>query len=376
MAADPETVDPLAALPDWVPEPARRYIAHTEAGTSIRALARRAGCHASTVLRQIRACEARRDDPLVDAALRRIGRRMPPPVRRHPAQEETGKMDKTVLQDTAALAGGTLLTEACRVLKRLCESGAVLAVAADMEKAVVLRDGPSGQASRTAVVDRSVAEAMALNHWIACQSQGRVSRYRITKSGREAMMTLLDDTPASQDGIATGFRDMRPALGHDRADSHAGDGADRQRRLRYGAAETPLIALARRRDRDGLHFLSPELVRAGERLREDFDLAGLVPLRPGSWDQMMLQMTPAPGHAQGGPGSPDAARLRVLDALRELGPGLGDVALRCCCYLEGLETAEKRMGWSARSGKIVLRIALQRLRRHYDGLHDGGGLIG
>ena len=63
---------------------------------------------------------------------------------------------------------------------------------------------------------------------------------------------------------------------------------------------------------------------------------------------------------------PAAARSRVVGALRELGPGLSDVALRCCCYLEGLESAEKRMGWSARSGKIVLRIALQRLKRHYD----------
>ena len=48
------------------------------------------------------------------------------------------------------------------------------------------------------------------------------------------------------------------------------------------------------------------------------------------------------------------------------GPGLGDIALKCCCYLEGLETAEKRMGWSARSGKIVLRIALQRLLQFYE----------
>ncbi len=66
----------------------------------------------------------------------------------------------------------------------------------------------------------------------------------------------------------------------------------------------------------------------------------------------------------------------MTGALRELGPGLGDVALRCCCYLEGLERAEKRMGWSARSGKIVLRIALQRLKRHYEELGDAGGLIG
>jgi hypothetical protein len=42
-----------------------------------------------------------------------------------------------------------------------------------------------------------------------------------------------------------------------------------------------------------------------------------------------------------------------------------------------LEKTEQIMGWSARSGKIVLRIALQRLKRYYDKLHGaGGGTIG
>ena len=63
--------------------------------------------------------------------------------------------------------------------------------------------------------------------------------------------------------------------------------------------------------------------------------------------------------------TPRTARERVAAALVDLGPGLGDVVLRCCCYLEGVETTEQRMGWSARSGKIVLRIALQRLKAHY-----------
>ena len=63
------------SLPTWVPKPAQVYLAHTEAGMPIRALARMVGCHASTILRQIRKVETRRDDPLVDAALRRLGAR-------------------------------------------------------------------------------------------------------------------------------------------------------------------------------------------------------------------------------------------------------------------------------------------------------------
>ena len=38
------------------------------------------------------------------------------------------------------------------------------------------------------------------------------------------------------------------------------------------------------------------------------------------------------------------------------------MALRCCCLLEGLEQVERRHGWSARSGKVVLRFHL-----YYDG---------
>lgn len=141
--------------------------------------------------------------------------------------------------------------------------------------------------------------------------------------------------------------------------------------MRYGAVETPVVALARRRDRDGKPFLASALVNAAERLREDFELARMSDPRAGGWERLVTAPDAAIDTLQMSP-----ARGRVAAALRDLGPGLGDIALRCCCYLEGLETAEKRLGWSARSAKVVLRIALQRLNAHYDSLGPAGGLIG
>jgi hypothetical protein len=139
-----------------------------------------------------------------------------------------------------------------------------------------------------------------------------------------------------------------------------------------------VAALGRRRDKDGKAFLDHDLVEAAERLREDFELAQMGPRVAQNWDRFLTGgdrggLRSDAGLAEG----PRAARDRVAAALRDLGPGLGDMVLRCCCFLEGLEAAEKRMGWSARSGKIVLRIALQRLKRHYhDTYGKSGPLIG
>jgi hypothetical protein len=138
------------------------------------------------------------------------------------------------------------------------------------------------------------------------------------------------------------------------------------RRIRYNLAESPIAILGRRRDKDGKLFLEPDLVAAAEQLREDFELAQMATLSSGEWisvaridDRTMAEpnFTPVKGNK--------AARERVSNALRDLGPGLSDVVLRVCCHLEGIETAERQMGWAARSGKIVLRIALDRLKTHY-----------
>ncbi|WP_101068748.1 DUF6456 domain-containing protein [Roseovarius salinarum] len=357
-------------IPAWVPAPARFYLAHIEGGTSIRELARRSGCHASTILRRVRRCESRRDDVLVDEALQQLGRHLAQGEVIHPRTKEIRMTPTNSHADhgTGTPSTERLDAEARRVLRRLCENGAVLAVATEMDKAVVVRDTPHGGTTRLAVVDRDIAQAMALKEWIACDAPGRLSRYHITGAGRSALNRLL----AEAENAASGFAEAQAPFGVAAAPAWHGAG----RGPRYARSDSPLLALARRRDRDGQPFLEESLVRAGERLREDFELAQMEPRTGQNWDHYLT------GTIDTGPAGPgagpnvQAARDRAAGALRDLGPGLGDVALRCCCYLEGLESVEKRLGWSARSGKIVLRIALQRLKRHYENLGEAGGLMG
>lgn len=359
---------PGAALPAWLPKNARLYLRHIEEGLSLRAIARDEGCHASTIMRKVRAFENRRDDPLVDEALTRLGRLVVgsgATVVQTQSQTEEGACPMTAPIRHASpkiVDQATLEREARRILRRLCEIGAVLAVAGELDKAAVLKG-----TVRTAVVDREVAEAFALKDWIAVKSVGRVTTYQITQAGRAALKRLLAEEQAARNAglgdAANPFADQHRDI-EDR--EMLDDRTCEPRRVRVNLSESPLAILARRKDKDGRPFLSPDLVAAGERLREDFELAQIGPRVAQNWDRFLTAGDRGAFGAGDALGGSSRARDRVAAALRDLGPGLGDVVLRCCCFLEGLEAVEKRMGWSARSGKIVLRIALQRLKRHYD----------
>jgi len=376
MNIEQAVIHRAGVLPGWLPDPVRHYLHHTECGVSIRELARGAGCHASTILRQIRKTEARRDDPLVDDALATLGA-----LHHFPRQSEFNP-DEDALHMNVQLRSAETLSqenkierEARRLLRRLNEPGACLAVAADMEKAVVVRETGDGRTVRTAVTDRPVVQAMALRDWIACGEPGRVTRYTITSAGRAALKRLLAEDDAARSGFseaATPFADQHRSWGQREMIE---PGTTTRRQMRYNLAESPIAAIARRKDKSGEPFLNADLVGAAERLREDFELAQMGPRVAQNWDKFLTGGDRGSFSPTGGSDGGQAAKDRVAAVLRDLGPGLGDVVLRVCCFLEGLETAEKRMGWSARSGKIVLRIALQRLKRHYDGLGKGD-LIG
>ncbi|MDF1872632.1 DUF6456 domain-containing protein [Vannielia sp.] len=342
------------SVPGWVPRSVLHYLRHIEEGHSIRGLARDEGVHASTILRQIRRFEQRRDDPLVDEALARLGQAH--------FKLESATMSQHFVPKTKISDEATVAREGRRILRRLSEKGAVLAVAAGMDKAAVVKSLADGRTTRTAVVDSEVAQAFALKEWIEVKANGRITTYTITPAGRTALKRLLADTAGAE-----GFAEAPTPFAMQHRDIEEVDAEDGKSRIRYNRSESPVQALSRRRDKDGSRFLDPDLVAAAERLREDFEMAQMGPRVAQNWETFLTGGHGGQFSASGGPANgPEASRRRVSDALRDLGPGLGDMVLRCCCFLEGLEAAEKRMGWSARSGKIVLRIALQRLKRHYE----------
>lgn len=132
------------------------------------------------------------------------------------------------------------------------------------------------------------------------------------------------------------------------------------RSVTVNLAESPLGWLRARGLVDARQF------EAGERLRADYETAQIGQRVTMRWDA-----SPIAGGRRGPDAPIDstlagiAARRRFDAAIDAVGPGLKDIAWRVVCAGEGLPIAEKGLGWPARSGKLVLCLALDRLAAHY-----------
>ncbi|MCP5072350.1 MAG: helix-turn-helix domain-containing protein [Rhodobacteraceae bacterium] len=361
-----ETKNTVAA--DFIAEATDCYLAHVEGGQSIRSIATGNGLHPSTILRRIRKIEAKRDDPIVDSFLSVAAELMP-------AKSESTEGDQCMTSQTKSVDLSEVnqtQKEEIRILRRLCETGAFLAVASDLENAVVFRNESGGAQTRIAVTGSKLAAAMILKDWLRCSKRGRVACYKIAPAGRAALKRKLA-VEGQKSEKTTGFSEAPSAFSEQHKEwgerSVSESDSPQPRKLRVNLSESPLTTLARKKDKSGKPFLSPELLAAGEQLREDFELAQMGPRIAQNWERF-LTAGDRRNYAPSAGGGNVSAQRRLSDALTALGPGLGDIVMRCCCFLEGMELAEKRMGWSARSGKIVLRIALQRLHLHYQNRAD------
>jgi hypothetical protein len=340
------------------------YLAHTAYGAGIRKLAEASGAHPSTVTRAVQRIESRRDDPLFDRIVAEI----------EAAQTRETKSacggDRAPAERVAPppLSEDDLLRAAKRFLRRLSEPGAFLIIAPGAEKAGIFC-AANEHRRPIALLPVTVAVEFLRQDWIRVVSRGSASvRYRITDAGRAYLKrALMDEQEARRPGLAEA---QSPFLSQHRemgerlfADPETGEPGT----MAVNLGESPIGWLARRKGPDGKPFLTPEEVDAAEKLRADFEAAQIGPSVAQDWRKFLTpgdRFSGSPRSASPGEGAA-AARERVTRALAVLGPGLADVALRACCFLEGLEGCERRLGWSARSGKVVLKLALQRLVDHY-----------
>ncbi len=170
----------------------------------------------------------------------------------------------------------------------------------------------------------------------------------------------LAGRPAAQRPNINGFRGRHLTL------------AQRQIATEFGyvnvtmdEAESPLAWLARRRGRDGRALIAPHQLQAGERLRVDFTHAHLMPRTTSNWSSPIGSKRRGAEQVTNFTESMIAARQRVHQALDAAGPELAGLLLDVCCFLKRLEDIERERAWPARSAKIVLQLALERLARHY-----------
>ena len=238
------------------------------------------------------------------------------------------------------LAEAEVEREARRVLRRL--AGARTALFARKDYFAVVRSAGTAPGSRLAVAAPFV-EAFARSGWIVADGPGR---FLLADAGHAFLVRSF----GGEDRFAEQHREMET-----RTLSEAEGG----RAVRVNVGESPLARLNSRGLLGAIQFA------AGEKLRRDYTLAQLTP-RMG----VDLSAVVVTGGSRG-PGADSisdiaaAARQRFSRALAAAGPGLSDIAFEVCCDLQSLERAEAQRGWSKRSGRVVLMLALDRLAAHY-----------
>lgn len=258
------------------------------------------------------------------------------------------------IRSSTAVAGEPCLPkEAKRLLATLGSSETrVLADPTD-EGSVLLhrkRAGISVGAGRFALAAAEALVRRDLARWHEAESGARV--LAITEAGQAHLRRAA--APASDSAFFHQHRETVLATIEDETGP---------RRVRVDAEESPLDWLRRRKGRDGEPLIEEAAYQAGERLRTDIMLAGLLPGVTARWDAMPRG---------GGPVSPSdatdrmvAARQRIRHAFDAVGADFADLLMDLCGFLKGLELIERERRWPPRSGKVVVRLALARLAEHY-----------
>lgn len=218
--------------------------------------------------------------------------------------------------------------------------------------------GPAASPSKMALTtpDRQHVFCKNLLHSLAKDGllENRKDKLAISDLGRSSLARLTADKDCfAAQHRATAFAEM--------------EGVNGRQRVELDLSESPLTALASRKDVYGKPYLAGEELEAGERFRRDFEFGQLMPNVTSNWEQT----SSGKGRKAGARASNDisdsslAARGRVKTAMEAVGKDLAGVLVDFLCFHKGTSRIETERGWPRRSAKLMLKTALGLLARHY-----------
>lgn len=138
---------------------------------------------------------------------------------------------------------------------------------------------------------------------------------------------------------------------------------------------SPLDHLHRRKDGQGRSWIDSASFLAGERFAADLGRAGMLPKVTMDWSRGAPRDKGASSAGLNPTEAQMAARQRVQRALDAVGPELSGPLIDLCGFEKGLEQLEREHNWPVRSAKVVVRIALGVLARHYGYSESASGPI-
>lgn len=247
--------------------------------------------------------------------------------------------------------------EAARIFRRLVEPGSYLAklgghlARQDDYGVFVTRNAHKKPVLK---LQRDMFAGLVASDWIAGDGKGH---WQISPQGKAWLRRrLATNDPYRAQHQIIGTKNIKI------------DGSS-LRNLKVNLAESPLGWLLHRKGPDGKPLLSQEQYDAGERLRADFEKAQMSPRITSDITSPMSSSSKRRGSDAGNgvvlQEAAIAAKQRLFKALDAVGSDISDVLIEVCCYLKGMDEAEKSLSLPQRSGKIVLGIALTRLGQHY-----------
>ncbi|MFT6490658.1 MAG: hypothetical protein ACJAXQ_001441 [Parvibaculaceae bacterium] len=253
------------------------------------------------------------------------------------------------------IAHGELTREAKRIFRRLAEPGTYLSPLGEKKYGLFV---PRNRGRKPVMkVEESLVDAFCQKDWL-----------KVYLPTDEFQAPQAESYQLSEVGLAWWRRQAAEvgAMPFQRQHQDIASVAGGKGRVNHG--ESPLAWLHHRKGKDGKAFLSDAEFDAGEQFRIDFTKAQLGPSLTANWEAQARGRTKrasAGGLALDATHTALMARKRFDQAKDAVGPGLQDILVDVCCHLQRLEGVEKTMCWPQRSGKVVLKIALDRLAHHY-----------